>query len=74
MDIECRRMARTGEPVLIRYPGHSAAEVCAFPVQRQKTATFKTRQVELAIAKRRNATRLKSIDRTGNHDFVTLFV
>lgn len=66
MDIERRRVARTGESVFIRNPGHGATKMRALAVQRKKPAIPEARQVELTLAKCRNAAWRKPLDGASN--------
>jgi len=65
-DIECRRVARTGKALLIGVPGNTATKVCAFSMYSKKATILQSRQEELTVSKRGNASRQKTFDGTGN--------
>jgi len=59
-------MAGACKFLLIRDPGHRAAEVRALAVQGQKPAILQACQVEVTLAKRSNTARFELLNRAGD--------
>jgi hypothetical protein len=66
--VECRRMARAGESLLIRYPRYGATEMRTLAVQGKEATVVQAHQVEMTVAKCGNAARVEALNRTGNLD------